>query len=107
MGMASKLTGAGGGGCAFTYIPPDCEHTREEIREKIEAAPHGFKCLSSLVGGSGVRFMNPDTIPFVEAKQLNKITDYSFARDRTLQYILALGSLTALSFVAIGNMRKK
>mmetsp|Transcript_16478 Transcript_16478/g.25737 ORF Transcript_16478/g.25737 Transcript_16478/m.25737 type:complete len:455 (-) Transcript_16478:236-1600(-) len=108
MGVASKLTGAGGGGCAFTYVPPDCKYTRDEIREKIEESPHGFKCLSSLVGGTGVRYMNPDTIPSVDLARIRKqTTDKSLPWDRTLQYILALGSLTALGFVAVGNMKKK
>ncbi|KAI9337499.1 mevalonate kinase-like protein [Obelidium mucronatum] len=45
-GLSSKLTGAGGGGCALTLIPDD--NVRIELEKK------GFECFESRVGCGGV-----------------------------------------------------
>lgn len=52
-GLHSKLTGAGGGGCAVTLLRPDTPQTVIEsvIKELIQA---GFKCFQTTVGGPGV-----------------------------------------------------
>ncbi|KAJ1961876.1 Mevalonate kinase, partial [Dipsacomyces acuminosporus] len=52
-GMASKLTGAGGGGCALTLIP----HTTSSDdvgAVSSELAKEGFECYETVVGGPGV-----------------------------------------------------
>ncbi|KAJ3173435.1 hypothetical protein HDU87_007596 [Geranomyces variabilis] len=52
-GLQSKLTGAGGGGCALTFLPPGT--TRETISAvATQLSANGFKCYETEVGGSGV-----------------------------------------------------
>ncbi|KAJ2482786.1 Mevalonate kinase [Coemansia sp. RSA 2131] len=53
--MASKLTGAGGGGCALTLVPSDAsDETVEQVQCELRDA--GFECYSTVVGGAGVAF---------------------------------------------------
>ncbi|KAJ3024629.1 UNVERIFIED_CONTAM: hypothetical protein HDU68_007935, partial [Siphonaria sp. JEL0065] len=48
-GLSSKLTGAGGGGCALTLIPDDFDAAvLKNVRKELEA--EGFECFESLVG---------------------------------------------------------
>ncbi|KAJ2830537.1 Mevalonate kinase [Coemansia furcata] len=49
--LASKLTGAGGGGCALTLIPHD---TGDVDGVTQELAAEGFQCYQTVVGGGGV-----------------------------------------------------
>ncbi|ESO97418.1 hypothetical protein LOTGIDRAFT_231588 [Lottia gigantea] len=51
--LHSKLTGAGGGGCSFTLIPPG---TAEEtiVAIKIELEKLGYDCWETSVGATGV-----------------------------------------------------
>jgi mevalonate kinase len=57
-GFASKLTGAGGGGCAFVLLPPqELDSSREEsvsslINELQDTL--GYTCFETKVGGFGV-----------------------------------------------------
>lgn len=52
-GLSTKLTGAGGGGCAVTLIPDDVqESTVEELITSLERL--GFSCYETRVGGPGV-----------------------------------------------------
>ncbi|KAI8608915.1 GHMP kinase [Chytriomyces sp. MP71] len=52
-GLATKLTGAGGGGCALTLIREDTkESLLSTVVKELEAA--GFECFESLVGCGGV-----------------------------------------------------
>ena len=59
----TKLTGAGGGGCCFTYLEEEDENNLsvnkrlDKVRGAIEGLDHEeyeFKCFTSLVGGDGV-----------------------------------------------------
>ncbi|KAJ2311943.1 Mevalonate kinase [Coemansia sp. RSA 2705] len=52
-GLASKLTGAGGGGCALTLIPSDIAEDTVEL-VKRELAEEGFQCYQTVVGSAGV-----------------------------------------------------
>ena len=52
--MVTKLTGAGGGGCVFTLIPPGHEVQLEALRKEIESL--GFVCFETSVGGSGSQY---------------------------------------------------
>jgi mevalonate kinase len=57
-GFASKLTGAGGGGCAFVLLPPkDLDTSREEavtsLIDELQGTL-GYTCFETKVGGYGV-----------------------------------------------------
>ncbi|KAF9999545.1 hypothetical protein BGZ65_005120 [Modicella reniformis] len=53
LGLKSKLTGAGGGGCALTLIRDDVTpETVAVIKQLLEA--EGFQCMETQVGGPGV-----------------------------------------------------
>ncbi|KAK2185913.1 hypothetical protein NP493_217g03026 [Ridgeia piscesae] len=52
-GLYSKLTGAGGGGCAFTLVPPGtCEDVIGNIRQELKEL--GYDCWETTMGGPGV-----------------------------------------------------
>jgi len=54
-GLYSKLTGAGGGGCAYTLITSN--YTEEKIKELVRALEsEGFECFVANIGGPGVLF---------------------------------------------------
>jgi mevalonate kinase len=54
-GIHAKLTGAGGGGCAFGLLTPrHDEHVVKEVVERMEE--DGFDCWEVAVGGSGVQY---------------------------------------------------
>ena len=75
-GLATKLTGAGGGGCAVTLIPDETdEQTLQRLVADLEK--QGFACYQTKVGGPGVgamlaheqhrrRFKNAETSALVE-----------------------------------------
>jgi len=52
-GLHSKLTGAGGGGCAVTLLRPDTSQDLIETVQK-ELTQLGFVCFETVVGGPGV-----------------------------------------------------
>ncbi len=53
-GLAAKLTGAGGGGCAFVLLPDAEEQGAEEQGLSAELTALGFHCFTTRVGGEGV-----------------------------------------------------
>ncbi|KAN0062910.1 cystathionine beta-lyase [Thecaphora frezii] len=59
--LSTKLTGAGGGGCAVTLLPdgiPD-----DEVRRlAAELERDGFKCYETRVGGGGVGVLTPQAM---------------------------------------------
>jgi mevalonate kinase len=68
---AAKLTGAGGGGCAFVVLRPSkpgpayLHALRSRIQRALQAAQHPWKftCLQSSVGGDGVLWLSPTDFP--------------------------------------------
>lgn len=52
-GLHTKLTGAGGGGCAVTLVPDDFSEDTLQLL-KAELAADGFVCYETQVGGHGV-----------------------------------------------------
>ncbi|PSS10145.1 Mevalonate kinase [Actinidia chinensis var. chinensis] len=52
--LATKLTGAGGGGCVLTLIPTfQSETVVDEVTAELEAC--GFQCLIAGIGGKGLQ----------------------------------------------------
>ena len=52
-GAASKLTGAGGGGCVLSLLPRDISKTKtEELSERLRG--ENFRCFQCKAGGDGV-----------------------------------------------------
>ncbi|EGW31010.1 uncharacterized protein SPAPADRAFT_62907 [Spathaspora passalidarum NRRL Y-27907] len=50
---ATKLTGAGGGGCAITLVNANVDET--ELKKAMdEFSQHGFECFDTSLGGKGV-----------------------------------------------------
>ncbi|KAF9280536.1 hypothetical protein BGZ88_012123 [Linnemannia elongata] len=64
LGLKSKLTGAGGGGCALTLIRDDVtSETVAVVKQLLEA--EGFQCMETSVGGPGAGILtltHPTTI---------------------------------------------
>lgn len=54
LGLAGKLTGAGGGGCAFVLLPAAGEGEAQEAALTATLTAKGFHCFSTRVGGDGV-----------------------------------------------------
>lgn len=51
-GLKTKLTGAGGGGCAVTFVRDDVsQDTLDQVMAKLKA--EGFDCYQTSVGGTG------------------------------------------------------
>ena len=60
-GLAAKITGAGGGGCAFVLLPPIASGALDETRVgdvgavlAAELSNGGFSCFETIIGGAGV-----------------------------------------------------
>ena len=54
LGMAAKLTGAGGGGCAITLVPSTAESNGNLTQLQERLAQQGFVTFQSSVGGKGL-----------------------------------------------------
>jgi len=54
-GYSGKLTGAGGGGCAFVLLGSVPNQDSENKLIKTLSETHGFDCFTTSVGGEGVR----------------------------------------------------
>jgi mevalonate kinase len=53
-GLISKLSGAGGGGCTLTFIPPKtCSDVLSNVKKELE--DNGFHCFIADVGCEGVQ----------------------------------------------------
>lgn len=67
-GLHSKLTGAGGGGCAMALIPNDFP---SEITQKVilELDGLGFECFETSIGGHGVTASVQPLQPNVEQRE--------------------------------------
>ncbi|CAG8513129.1 2835_t:CDS:2 [Gigaspora margarita] len=77
--LHTKLTGAGGGGCAITLIRNDVSKEQIEIIKKaLNASPHCFECYETSIGGYGVSVL--DTCIDINLKEFlecekNKLTE--------------------------------
>jgi mevalonate kinase len=91
---ATKLTGAGGGGCSMTVLKPGCDpELSKTIQCALESqpAPWSFTCLRSSVGREGVLWIDPLLFPKARPKQKNS--------DAWVSRVL-LGSLAAAAIGA-------
>ncbi|KAM4808058.1 mevalonate kinase [Rhinophrynus dorsalis] len=61
-GLHSKLTGAGGGGCAITLIRPDVDPAVVE-GTKQELMDCGFQCWETSIGAMGVSVHSQSSLP--------------------------------------------
>jgi len=62
-GLPTKLTGAGGGGCAFTILPPEVTKEKvEEIIKTIKELNEDYEVFESVLGGEGVRVEEEDEV---------------------------------------------
>ncbi|CAG8518060.1 1164_t:CDS:10, partial [Scutellospora calospora] len=53
--LHTKLTGAGGGGCAFTFVRNDVSKEQiKVVKNALIASPHCFECYETSLGGYGV-----------------------------------------------------
>jgi mevalonate kinase len=50
----TKLTGAGGGGCAITLVTCSEEQEQEKVKQLRQQLPEGFEVFDTLLGGPGV-----------------------------------------------------
>ncbi|KAF9420583.1 Mevalonate kinase [Podila epigama] len=65
LGLKSKLTGAGGGGCALTLIRDDVSaETVAVVKQLLEA--EGFYCMETNVGGPGAGILTLDRPTSIE-----------------------------------------
>lgn len=70
---ATKLTGAGGGGCAITVLT-DGVLLELLLTAEAEFAKHGFECFEATLGGAGVGILKAANVP---ESQRDRIFDAS------------------------------
>lgn len=59
--LSSKLTGAGGGGCAFILLADDfTDSNRNELQQKL--ADEGIQSWTACLGGPGVQILQVEDI---------------------------------------------
>ncbi|KAF7687718.1 mevalonate kinase [Silurus meridionalis] len=70
-GLHSKLTGAGGGGCAITLLTPDTDESvvRDVMKELKKV---GFDCWETSIGAPGVLLHSPTSLTHNVLDILNK-----------------------------------
>ncbi|CAO1343116.1 unnamed protein product [Diamesa tonsa] len=55
-GFNAKLTGAGGGGCAFVLLPGDYLGSENYLKLTNELKANNFEIMATIIGGQGVEF---------------------------------------------------
>ncbi|KAM3940842.1 mevalonate kinase isoform 1-T2 [Leptodactylus fuscus] len=61
-GLHSKLTGAGGGGCAITLLHPDIEPTVvDSVKQQLSDC--GYQCWETSIGAPGVSLHSSSSLP--------------------------------------------
>ncbi|XP_075709782.1 mevalonate kinase [Rhinoderma darwinii] len=69
-GLHSKLTGAGGGGCAITLLQPDIEPTVVDAA-KQQLSDCGYQCWETSIGAPGVSLHSSSSLPDDITRPLN------------------------------------
>ncbi|KAG8596817.1 hypothetical protein GDO81_002058 [Engystomops pustulosus] len=70
-GLHSKLTGAGGGGCAITLLRPDIEPSVVDA-VKQELSAYGYQCWRTSIGAPGVSLHSSSMLPEDVTRSFNK-----------------------------------
>jgi len=80
-GLHTKLTGAGGGGCAFTLIRPDVPKETVELVKK-DLSRLGYDCFETVIGGKGVGVIEKndviDSQAMLEKRKLQDISGWQY-----------------------------
>lgn len=85
---STKLTGAGGGGCAITLVTEGVVSSRlEEVITDFEA--QGFETLETMLGGRGVAFMSVDDVPSEEKEAFSESKFFGIRDPREMTEILS------------------
>ncbi|XP_063804940.1 mevalonate kinase [Pseudophryne corroboree] len=71
-GLHSKLTGAGGGGCAITLLRPDVDPGTVEAA-KQQLSDCGYQCWETSIGAPGVSLDSPLSLPEDVSRALSTI----------------------------------
>ncbi|KAH0625655.1 hypothetical protein JD844_015249 [Phrynosoma platyrhinos] len=71
-GLHTKLTGAGGGGCAITLLRPDTAPAVVEAAIR-DLAGCGFECWETDVGALGICAHSPSSLKAEVAKVFNEV----------------------------------
>jgi len=103
-GLPTKLTGAGGGGCAFTYLgsnsTPNIDTTTHQMINAIEQQ-RGVKCMESNAGGPGVLWVVPPSIATSEnARSTNRYR-------RNTSWLLMTGISLAGALLILSSRQRK
>ncbi|XP_069817470.1 mevalonate kinase isoform X4 [Dendropsophus ebraccatus] len=70
-GLHSKLTGAGGGGCAITLLHPDIEPSVvDAAKQQLSAC--GYQCWETSIGAPGVSLLSSSSLPEDVTRSFNK-----------------------------------
>lgn len=72
----TKLTGAGGGGCAITllYNDKDIEKRIHTFKQKLESQEHGFEIFETVLGGPGVGLVSNLSVSSKQFLNMNRNT---------------------------------
>lgn len=81
---STKLTGAGGGGCAITLVTEGVVSSQLE-KAIIDFEAEGFETIETMLGGRGVAFMSVEDVPSEEkeAFSVRKFCDIRERREMT------------------------
>lgn len=108
---ATKLTGAGGGGCAMTLLRPDADpNLSSDIQRALTKAskrsPWNFSCLTSTVGGDGVLWTDPESFDETVASSTNQsmlsdaASDEESSKEKSYELPLAVAVAAAVAILA-------
>ena len=109
---ATKLTGAGGGGCAMIVLQTNEGNNSisiEKLTQKIQKALEGgwhrwkFNCFRSSLGGDGALWVDPKTFP-----STNEISckDSILKRDYKALKLACVSAVVGLGFLYLRKSRR-
>lgn len=85
---STKLTGAGGGGCALTMLTKDANGSAiEEFREKLETE-HGYELFQTQLGGVGCSVLPNEVIGNQDLERIYKIFNGEMDKKHLDEFLL-------------------